>query len=532
MTLFHGSVTVTVSIPTTREEKTSSLAIFQMKNAGPSLLCELSSLQARGEMCDTMLVGDNGSMMVHWPVLEVSGVWWSQSRPGSHNTVIFPGVTLAELTSFVERIYSLSEPEIPHTKKLVVNIEKLPLSRVDWTAMENSTLVKDEGPESPENFEDIDNDHEVKSEYSDQEDDEQNDIKSSVIASSFVQLLENGDIDRAVDEQYQQKRNSYPDYININKEILRESVSNIKLTFLTEKKTDKRVKYLFSCRLCDYKTKTKHKKSILWHMTTHFKAMFNCRKCEKEIRDVKNHIKKVHSGRVEGWLSCEVCSKEVKTASQLARHMSSHDIVYCDQCDFSCEGRRRLGRHREKKHPSPAQCHICSKVFTSRDYLKTHLALHGDEVLKCDQCDKTYKSLTFLRSHINLTHRAKEINCEFCGQTFANNTIYRRHRVVHTKEKSFSCLICDYKGSTKQNLKKHMEIHEEAKLSCSFCGRTFRQKGALKAHVMTHTGERPYACSDCSYRCIQPGELRKHFLKKHSKVIERPGLYLDSNKKV
>ena len=77
-----------------------------------SLLSELASLQVKGEMCDTRLVGDNGSMMVHWPVLEVSGVWWSQSRPGSHNTVIFPGVSLAELTSFVKRIYSLSEPEM------------------------------------------------------------------------------------------------------------------------------------------------------------------------------------------------------------------------------------------------------------------------------------------------------------------------------------------------------------------------------------------------------------------------------------
>ena len=45
-----------------------------------SLLSELSTLQVGGEMCDTRLVGDNGSMMVHWAVLKTRGVWWAQFR--------------------------------------------------------------------------------------------------------------------------------------------------------------------------------------------------------------------------------------------------------------------------------------------------------------------------------------------------------------------------------------------------------------------------------------------------------------------
>ena len=45
-----------------------------------SLLSELPSLQVAGEMCDTRLVGDNGSMMVHWAVLKTRGVWWAKFR--------------------------------------------------------------------------------------------------------------------------------------------------------------------------------------------------------------------------------------------------------------------------------------------------------------------------------------------------------------------------------------------------------------------------------------------------------------------
>ena len=45
-----------------------------------SLLSQLASLQVKGEMCDTRLVGDNWSMMVHWAVLRTRGVWWAKFR--------------------------------------------------------------------------------------------------------------------------------------------------------------------------------------------------------------------------------------------------------------------------------------------------------------------------------------------------------------------------------------------------------------------------------------------------------------------
>ena len=46
-----------------------------------TLWSSLSSLLVKGEMCDTRLVGDNGSMMVHWGVLRSRGVWWAKFRP-------------------------------------------------------------------------------------------------------------------------------------------------------------------------------------------------------------------------------------------------------------------------------------------------------------------------------------------------------------------------------------------------------------------------------------------------------------------
>ena len=354
--------------------------------------------------------------------------------------------------------------------------------------------------------------------------------ESTLLVSNFVQLLENCDYGPIADEEYQNKRSSYPNYITINKELLKEAVSNIKLKLLSEKSTDSKwVKYDLCCGLCDYKHKTR--RNLMLHMTVHFKNMFHCIKCAKGIGHVGLHIKIKHSGKVEGLQICDICNKQVKTKSQLARHKASHEMVYCDQCEFVCEGREKLTRHRHQKHTDPVSCPVCQKVFTKKHHLKNHLALHGDEVFNCDQCGMTYKSLASLRGHIKVAHNSEEVSCEFCGKIFATYHRYNRHKLVsHTNVRSYECPKCEYKGSTKYYLQCHMEKHEEAKLACNHCGKTFRQRGALKFHIMTHTGEKPYACSDCTYRCIQPFELRKHFLKQHNKVIERPGLYLSTSK--
>ena len=75
-----------------------------------SLVSELASLQELGQMCDTRLVGEDGSVARHWPLLELRGVWWAGPRPSDEAVVIRPGVTRCQ------EIVTLPAEYIPQRK--------------------------------------------------------------------------------------------------------------------------------------------------------------------------------------------------------------------------------------------------------------------------------------------------------------------------------------------------------------------------------------------------------------------------------
>ncbi|OCT57662.1 hypothetical protein XELAEV_18003226mg [Xenopus laevis] len=50
---------------------------------------------------------------------------------------------------------------------------------------------------------------------------------------------------------------------------------------------------------------------------------------------------------------------------------------------------------------------------------------------------------------------------------------------------------------------------------CPFCPYTAKQKGILKRHIRSHTGERPYPCDVCGKRFTRQEHLRSHALTVH-----------------
>ena len=48
--------------------------------------------------------------------------------------------------------------------------------------------------------------------------------------------------------------------------------------------------------------------------------------------------------------------------------------------------------------------------------------------------------------------------------------------------------------------------------ACPYCSYVTPKKSHMIEHIRVHTGERPFACTQCPYRGATNGKLRKHLV--------------------
>ena len=89
------------------------------------------------------------------------------------------------------------------------------------------------------------------------------------------------------------------------------------------------------------------------------------------------------------------------------------------------------------------------------------------------------------------------------------------------EDSTIQCPDCPLKFPLKAALKYHQEMAHQAHAKiCTVCGKVVRD---MRKHRLIHTGEKPFECDRCSYRCARSSSLKRHLATHLNSTLLPPG---------
>ncbi|KIS71835.1 uncharacterized protein UMAG_00264 [Mycosarcoma maydis] len=140
-------------------------------------------------------------------------------------------------------------------------------------------------------------------------------------------------------------------------------------------------------------------------------------------------------------------------------------------------------------------------------------------------CSASFDSHSALTDHIETEHvgsgqaqyECKWIGCAryVSGQKFSQKQKVLRHIQTHTGDRPFKCSECGKRFSEQNTLAQHMRTHTlERPYVCDHpgCGKAFSVAGSLTIHRRIHTGSKPFVCTypGCGKAFAESSNLTKH----------------------
>ncbi|KAM7346653.1 uncharacterized protein ACRADG_006491 isoform 2-T2 [Cochliomyia hominivorax] len=175
------------------------------------------------------------------------------------------------------------------------------------------------------------------------------------------------------------------------------------------------------------------------------------------------------------------------------------------------------------KIPKPKKtfpCEVCGKQMISASKLRYHMVMHtGEKDYLCTMCPKAYSTIYALKHHMRAHTGERPYECKFCGDRFLRPTTLKSHMRRHTGERPYGCDICGKRFIQHSSMATHMKLnHMDKTIPCPYCDKKYARQTDLNTHLLSHSGDKPFACQMCTSRFTRQSNLNKHVNQHHGGV--------------
>uniref|UniRef100_A0A1B0D2G5 C2H2-type domain-containing protein n=1 Tax=Phlebotomus papatasi TaxID=29031 RepID=A0A1B0D2G5_PHLPP len=254
-----------------------------------------------------------------------------------------------------------------------------------------------------------------------------------------------------------------------------------------------------------------------------------CHICGEMRVTLAAHLKKMHTN----YSNCPQCSGKIVEGAAVPHQCPTRRPTYKCTCGMDYNVREHMHGHLlEKNSPKhEIQCPSCEETFRDFGQYHDHMDVVHPAPFVCNVCGKRFTKKNNLKSHMYSIHVIEKplMRCEICGAECRGDRNMKRHIMhVHRKATRINCEICKISIFDKVSLRRHMMYKHGLKKEyvCNVCKREFATADALRYHITTHTGDRPYPCPFCPKKFKINSELRKHYRAHKELTIKCPSCSL------